>query len=208
MAGRFEPLHLPLSSACRLVRIFCSGVQPPVLAMLNPGHDIPLCRAAAGELVGDHDAWRPHLLLQQFAKEPLGRLLVAAALDEDVEHDAGLSTARHNQCFTPPILSTTSSRCHLSTDLVGELLAEFARPLPYSFVADDDATRGQQLLHHPEAKREAEIQPHGIADDLGREPVPAVTGASGRRHPSRLLTRASPRKGGKPAKLTMPSPVR
>src|SRR5215471_16586205 len=24
------------------------------------------------------------------------------------------STARHSQCFTPPILSTTSSRCHLS----------------------------------------------------------------------------------------------
>jgi hypothetical protein len=42
MAGRFEPLHLPLSSACRLVRIFCSVVQPLVLAMLNPGHDIPL----------------------------------------------------------------------------------------------------------------------------------------------------------------------
>jgi hypothetical protein len=50
-----------------------------VLAMLNPGHDLPLCRAVAGELVGDHDAWRPHLLLQQFAQEPLGGLLVAAA---------------------------------------------------------------------------------------------------------------------------------
>src|SRR6266404_1136441 len=45
--------------------------------------DIPLCRAPAGELIGDHDAWRPHLLLQQFAQEPLGRLIVAAALDQD-----------------------------------------------------------------------------------------------------------------------------
>ena len=90
MAGRFELLHLPFSSARRLVRIFCSVVQPLVLAMLNPGHDLPLCRAAAGELVGDHDAWRTHLLLQQLAQQPLGGLLVAAALHQDVEHDAGL----------------------------------------------------------------------------------------------------------------------
>jgi 3-oxoacyl-[acyl-carrier protein] reductase len=35
-----------------------------------------------------------------------------------------------------------------TTDLVGELLAEFARPLPHGFVADNDAACGQQLLHH------------------------------------------------------------
>ena len=45
VAGRFELLHLPFSAARRLVRIFCSVVQPLVLAMLNPGHDLPLCRA-------------------------------------------------------------------------------------------------------------------------------------------------------------------
>src|SRR3984893_11336593 len=94
-----------------------------------------------------------------------------------------------------------------TTDLVGELLAEFARPLSYSFVADDDTPSGQQFLHHAQTEWEAEIQPHGMADDLGREPVPAVTGVSGRRHPSRLLTPASPRKRGKPAKLTVPIDV-
>src|SRR2546423_6851356 len=90
------------------------------------------------------------------------------------------------------------------TDLVGELLAEFTRPLPYSFVAGDDTARGQQLFHDAEAKREAEIQPHGMADDLGLEPVPAIAGASGCRHPSRLLTPARPRKRGQPPKLTVP----
>ena len=90
VAGRFEPLHLPLSSARRLVRILCSVVQPLVLAMLNPRHDLPLCRTIAGELVGDHDARRPRLLLQQLAQHPLGGLLVAAALHQNIEHDAGL----------------------------------------------------------------------------------------------------------------------
>ena len=35
LAGRFELLHLPLSSARRLVRVFRSVVQPLLLAMLN-----------------------------------------------------------------------------------------------------------------------------------------------------------------------------
>jgi hypothetical protein len=39
--------------------------------------------------------------------------------------------------------------------VMGELLAKFARPLPYGFVADDDAARGQQLLtmRRPRGKR-------------------------------------------------------
>ena len=59
-----------------------------------------------------------------------------------------------------------------TTDLIGELLVEFAGPLPHGFMADDDATRGQQLLHHAQPEREAEIEPDGMADDLGREAIP------------------------------------
>ena len=33
------------------------------------------------------------------------------------------------------------------------MLAKFARPLPHSFVADDDAAGGQQLLYHAKAER-------------------------------------------------------
>src|SRR5262245_21351665 len=58
--------------------------------MLNAGHDVPFRRAVAGELISDHDAWRSHLLLQQLAQQPLGSLLGAAALDQDIEHDAAL----------------------------------------------------------------------------------------------------------------------
>jgi hypothetical protein len=50
-----------------------------------------------------------------------------------------------------------------ATNLVGELLAKFARPLPYGLVADDDPAGGQQLLHHAKTEREAEIYPHGMA---------------------------------------------
>src|SRR6516162_4779545 len=73
-----------------------------------------------------------------------------------------------------------------ATDPVGELLAKFARPLPHRFVADDDAASGQQLLHHTKTEREAKIQPHRMADDLGGEPIPGVAGASACGHPTRL----------------------
>src|SRR6202035_488811 len=119
-------------------------------------------------------------------------------------------TARHNQCFTPAILSTTSSMPFVAnpgkatTDLIGELLAEFARPLPHGFVADDGAAGGEQFLHHAETKREAEIQPHGMADNLRRDPISGVAGASGCCHPTRLLTPTPRRKRVGPAKLTVP----
>ena len=40
-----------------------------------------------------------------------------------------------------------------ATDPVGELLAELARPLPYGFVADDDAAGRQQFLYHTQPER-------------------------------------------------------
>jgi hypothetical protein len=149
LAGRFELLHLPLSSARRVVGILGSVVQSLVLAMLNAGHDLPLCRTIAGKLVGDHDAGRPHLLLQQLPEQPLGSLLVASALDQNVEHDAGLVHGSPQPMLRPgnfeydliemPFVANPRKA---TTDPVGELLAEFARPVPHGFVADDDAAGG------------------------------------------------------------------
>ena len=46
------------------------------------------------QLIRDHHAGSPALPLQQLAQQPLGRLLVAPALDQNVQHDAVWSTAR------------------------------------------------------------------------------------------------------------------
>ena len=66
-----------------------------------------------------------------------------------------------------------------AADLIGEALAELQRPLPHGLMADHDAARGEQFVHHAQAEREAEVQPYGVADDLGREPVASVAGAGG-----------------------------
>ena len=73
-----------------------------------------------------------------------------------------------------------------ATDLVGERLTELARPLSDGFVADDNAAGRQQLLDHAQPERETEIQPDGMADDLGREPI---TRRSGREPMSSIPTR-------------------
>src|SRR5215471_12407604 len=179
--------------------------------MLNAGHDLAFGCAIAGQLVGDHDSRRPHLLLQQLAQQPLGCLLVASAVHEDVEHHAGLihrppqpvlhtGDLEHDLIEMPFVARPRQA----ATDMTGELLAKFACPLPYGFVADDDAARGQQLLHHAKTEREAEIQPHGMSDDLGREAISGIAGSSGCRHSTRLLTPIPRRKWPGSTKLTVP----
>ena len=53
-------------------------------------------------------------------------------------------------------------------------------------MADDDAARGQHLLDHAQAEREAKIEPDGVADDLRRVSIAGVNWVSRRRHPARL----------------------
>ena len=128
------------------------------------------------------------------------------------------STARHSQCFTPAIVSTTSSMCHLSPAVsnlrriwlanpcpnfspsvdhfTGWASGTFGqlRPLADGFMADGDAARSQQLVYHTQAERETEIQPDGVADDLSREAIARLGRAGGGRHPARLPASTASRK--------------
>jgi hypothetical protein len=51
-------------------------------------------------------------------------------------------------------------------DLVGEGLAELARPLPHGFMVHVDAAGGEHLFHHAQAQRKAEVEPNGLAGGL------------------------------------------
>jgi hypothetical protein len=88
LTGGFEPLHLPFASPHRLVRILGSVVQALVSAVLGAGHQFFLRRGLARQLIGDQHPRRLALLPQQLAQQALGRLLVASAPHQHVEHDA------------------------------------------------------------------------------------------------------------------------
>src|SRR3954469_9289296 len=70
--------------------ILCAVVEAFVLAVLDARHDLPLGGRIASQLVGNQHTRRAALLLQQLAQQAFGGLLIAPALDEDIENEAFL----------------------------------------------------------------------------------------------------------------------
>src|SRR3982751_4461253 len=84
---------------------------------------------------------------------------------------------------TPTLVARTGQP---TPDLVGEALAELARPLAHGLVAHLDAAGGQHLFHHAQAQRKAEVEPDGVADDLAWKAVTGIRGLGCGCHASRL----------------------
>src|SRR6266436_1486453 len=134
---RLEPLHDPLSSSGRLMGVFGAVIEALVLSMLDPGHDLPLGRGVAFQLVGDEHTRGSTLLLEELAEQALGGLLVASAPDENIENEAVLVDGTPEPMFLPgdadddlikvPFVATARRSL---TDTAGEFPAEFEAPLP------------------------------------------------------------------------------
>jgi len=207
LPSRFEALHLPLSPPGRLVRVLRRLVQALVLPVLSRGHHCALCRPVTRQLVGDHHARNPALPFEQLAHQALGLLCVAAALDQDVQHHSALIDRtpqpvlylrdRDHDLIDVPLVTR---RWQPAAGLVGKALPELQRslapvdPLRGSTMTDDGAGRGEQFVYHAQAEREAEGEPDGVADDLGRKLVAGVAGAGRCRHPTRLISSPPSRK--------------
>src|SRR3954451_24992689 len=96
-----------------------------------------LGRRVAAQLVGDQHTRRAALLLQQLAQQAFGRLLVAPALDQDIENKALLINRApepmllagdgDNDLIQMPFIAAAGGT---PADAVGELPAEFQAPLP------------------------------------------------------------------------------
>jgi len=123
------------------------------------------------------------MAVDQAAQEGLGGFLVAPLLHQDVEHQTILVHGAPQ-----PIAAAAALEWHL-VDVplvswpgaapphpVSEDRPELLAPPADRLVADGDPALRQQLLHVPVAQREAVVQPHGVADELTREPVPLVVG--------------------------------
>ena len=156
---RFEPLHDPLSSPRRLMRILRPIVQPFVLAVFHVQAHV-LARCAVGfELVRDHDARRPRGLLEQLPHKPLRGGSISSALNEDVENEAVLIDGApepmllagdcDDNLIEMPFIATNR---RAAADPFGEFPTKLLGPAANGFMADDDPMRGQHLLNHPQAE--------------------------------------------------------
>src|SRR5208283_2506290 len=136
-------------------------LRPYMLPMLDAGHDLPLGRGIAAQLVGDQHTRRSPLLLQELAEQAFGGLLVAPALDEDIENEALLvdrspepvllaGDGDHDLIEVPLV---AAARCS-PADAIGEFPAEFQAPLLDRLMGDRDAASRQHLLDHAQAQRE------------------------------------------------------
>src|SRR3954468_16419089 len=103
---------------------------------------------------------------------------------------------------TPTLVTRTGQP---APDLVSEGLPELARPLPDGLMAHVDAAGRQHLFHHAQAERKAEVQPHGVADDLAWKAVAGVGGLGCGCHARHLPVPAFPAKPR--PKLTVPAGV-
>ena len=61
-----------------------------MLPVLDPGHDLSSGSGVALQLVGDEHPRGSTLLLEELAEPAFGGLLVASALDENIENEAVL----------------------------------------------------------------------------------------------------------------------
>src|SRR6201993_4219297 len=169
--------------------VFSPVIEALVLPVLNPRHDLPLGRGVALQLVGDEHTRSSTLLSEKLAEQAFGGLLVAPALDENIENEAVLVDGTPEPMLLPgdadddlievPLVATARRAL---TNAVGEFPAEFEPPLPDRLVCHRDAAGGQHLLHHAQAQREPKVQPYGVADDLSGVAMAGVNRVSSRRH--------------------------
>ena len=118
-----------------------------MLPMLDPRHDLSLGRGVALQLVGDQHTRCATLLLEELAQQSFGGLLVAPALDENIENEAVLVNGTPQPTLFPgdadddliemPFVATAR---RAPTDAVGKFPAEFEPPLPDRLVRHRDAS--------------------------------------------------------------------
>src|SRR5207253_1277933 len=112
---------------------------------------------------------------------PQRRPAIAPALDQHLQHLAlvidgapevhPLAGDPHHHLVEMPEIAWPRA---LPAQPARDRWTELQHPAPYRFVGDVEPALGQQFLHVPVARREAEIQPDRVLDDLGREAMAAV----------------------------------
>jgi len=176
MAGSLESLRLPFSSSRRLVWGLGPIVQVATLSVFHVRHDFTLRRGIAPRCVRYHRTRGISRLCRKLMKEPLGRLGAPLTLHKDVKHVAILvngpseivqPTLDANKHLIQMPLVAGSGATALQRR--GEHPTKADAPLTDVFIADDNATFGQDPLDIAEAQAEAVIKPNGMLDDLARK---------------------------------------
>jgi hypothetical protein len=179
-SGRLETLHRSFPSSNRLMRI----LGPVVLAqaLLMPARKTQVSpRGALGpQLVGHQYGGHKALLPEQLSHQSQSSLLVSPRLHQQIE-DFALAVHGPPQ----PLPGAADRDDHLvemplaawqwstGAQVASERQPELQDPSPDRLVRNIEAAFCQEFLDVAVAEREAQIEPDGVADDVGRESVSA-----------------------------------
>lgn len=186
--SRFSQRHM-----CILRPVVQSLVRP----MLDVRHHLsPGCSIGA-QLVSDHALRRNALLLQQPRQQALGRIGVAAVLDDLVEHIAILVDGAPQPVFpagngdddlvqVPDVVSAGL----LAAQAASEIRPEFNASPADGLIRNHDPALQQHFLGQTQAQGEPVVEPDCMSDDLRRETMALV--ADGPRCSSQRVYAANP----------------
>src|SRR5215831_10705526 len=170
------------------MRVLAAVVEIPTLAMLDPWENLALGRTIALQLVGNDDAGNICEALEELAKKLLGGLLIAPALDQNVEHmivlvDSApqvmaLAIHRQEDLVQMPFVARLRTP---PSQPIGVVLPKLPTPLTDRFMGHSNAAFEQELFHIAVAQGEAIIEPDPMADDFARKAVVLVAFADGGR---------------------------
>jgi hypothetical protein len=150
VARGLEPLHVPLPLACGLVRGLRTIIQIPMVPMFHPREDLALSSSVARKFVGHDPTRHVRQSLEQLTDECLCSLLIAAALNQDVQDGAvliygppqriALAFDRQKQFIHMPLIARPWPS---PPKLIGRLLATLAAPRADSLIGYAYATLKQ-----------------------------------------------------------------
>jgi hypothetical protein len=160
MTRRFEPLHAPLTLACRLMGVLRAVVEIAVLTVFHTWEYFPLRRAIAFELVCDE---HPRDVSQPFEQLAEKLLQVMTFAIDGRKHPVQV-----------PLVTRPGP---VASELIGIRLPELQALFADGLVGDDDPTSEQELFDIPIAQAEAEVQPNAVADKPHRELMTLVEGS-------------------------------
>src|SRR5215471_6817543 len=178
MTRRLQPLHTILTLTRGTMGMLTPVVQIATLAVFDPGQDLSFGRAVALQLLRDDDPRDISQALEQLAKELLRRVLIAPALDQNVEDVVVLVDSapqvmtfamnRQKHLVQVPLVTWLGASMLQPVRVV---LPKFQTPLANGFMGDVDPAFEQQFLHVAVAQGEAVIEPDAMAEDLAGKAV-------------------------------------
>src|SRR5712692_6508258 len=171
LSAGFEPPHLPLALAGRLMRDFCAIVLVLLRAVNDGWHHDAVGRRVAAKLVGDQTPWRTALPFQQLPEEAFGRTPIAPGLDEEVDHVAVLVDGPpeillatldiHEQFVQGPRVAQASLP---APEDPGVRRTEPPTPLPNRLVGHGDAPLSEEIFGIAEAQTKPVVEPDGVME--------------------------------------------